>query len=142
MLINGIAARGAQVQVGNVQRELSLAYEFAIGLGQFDASFANSALLAKSSLRPTRIKLTDNRSICVLSEAELKKFLQWLLGSAFSPTIKNVLRLTLWTGCRTGDVCNMAWKDIDLEKGTIHLRESKTGVGRYVRLSTQAIDFL
>ena len=141
-LINGIVARGAQVQAGNVLRELSLAYEFAIGLGRFDASFANPALLAKSSLRQTRIKLTNNRGTCVLSEAELKKFLQWLPGSAFSPTIKNVLRLTLWTGCRTGEVCNMAWKDVDLDKGTIHLRETKTGVERYVQLSTQAVDFL
>lgn len=141
-LINGIVARGAKVQAGNVLRELSLAYEFAIGLGRFDASFANPALLAKSSLRQTRIKLTNNRGTRVLSEAELKKFLQWLPGSAFSPTIKNVLRLTLWTGCRTGEVCNMAWKDVDLDKGTIHLRETKTGVERYVQLSTQAVDFL
>lgn len=40
-LINGIVARGATVQAGNVLRELSLAYEFAIGLGRFDDSFAN-----------------------------------------------------------------------------------------------------
>ncbi|ELY4661414.1 integrase family protein [Cronobacter muytjensii] len=105
-LINGIVARGAKVQAGNVLRELSLAYEFAIGLGRFDASFANPALLAKSSLRQTRSKLTNNRGTRVQSEAELKKFLQWLPGSAFSPTIKNVLRLTLWAGCRTGEVCN------------------------------------
>ncbi len=45
-------------------------------------------------------------------------------------------------GCRTGEICNMAWKDVDLEKGTIHLRETKTGVERYVQLSDQAIDFL
>ncbi|WP_318356479.1 tyrosine-type recombinase/integrase [Enterobacter sp.] len=141
-LINGIVARGATVQAGNVLRELSLAYEFAIGLGRFDDSFANPALLAKSSLRQTRIKLTNGRGTRVLSEDELAKFLKWLPGSAYTPTIKNVLRLTLWTGCRTGEVCNMAWKDIDLEKGTIHLRETKTGVERYVQLSDQAIDFL
>jgi len=76
------------VQAGNVLRELFLAYEFAIGLGRFDASFANSALLAKSSLRQTRIKLTNNRGTRVLSEAVLKKFLQWLPGSAFSQQSK------------------------------------------------------
>ena len=141
-LINGIVARGAPVQAGNVLRELSLAYEFAIGLGRFDDSFANPALLAKSSLRQTRIKLTNGRGTRVLSESELGKFLKWLPGSAYTPTIKNVLRLTLWTGCRTGEVCNMAWDDVDLEKGTIHLRETKTGVERYVQLSDQAIDFL
>ncbi|MRS14106.1 tyrosine-type recombinase/integrase [Enterobacteriaceae bacterium RIT691] len=141
-LINGIVARGATVQAGNVLRELSLAYEFAIGLGRFDAAFANPALLAKSSLRQTRIKLTNGRGTRFFSEAELAKFLKWLPGSAYSLTIKNVLRITLWTGCRTGEVCNMAWKDVDLDKGTIHLRETKTGVERYVQLSTQAIDFL
>ncbi len=75
-LINGIVARGAKVQAGNVLRDLSLAYEFAIGLGRFDGSFANPALLAKSSLRQTRIKLTNNRGTRVLGKAELKKFLQ------------------------------------------------------------------
>lgn len=141
-LINGVVARGAAVQAGNVLRELSLAYEFAIGLGRFDDSFANPALLAKSSLRQTRIKLTNGRGTRVLSENELTKFLKWLPGSAYSSTVKNVLRMTLWTGCRTGEVCNLAWKDVDLKKGTIHLRETKTGVERYVQLSTQAIDFL
>lgn len=55
---------------------------------------------------------------------------------------KNVLRLTLWTGCRTGEICNMAWKDVDLAKGTIHLKETKTGIERYVQLSIQAVNFL
>ncbi len=36
----------------------------------------------------------------------------------------------------------MAWDDVDLVRGTIHLRETKTGVERDVQLSTQAIDFL
>ncbi|CFB68109.1 tyrosine-type recombinase/integrase [Yersinia enterocolitica] len=141
-LINSIVARGAKVQAGNVLRELSLAYEFAIGLGRFEDSFANPALLAKSSLSQARLKLTNDRGTRVLSETELTKLLQWLPGSAYSPTVKNVLRMTLWTGCRTGEVCNMAWKDVDLEKGTIHLRDTKTNVERYVQLSRQAIAFL
>ncbi|HFU4536149.1 tyrosine-type recombinase/integrase [Yersinia kristensenii] len=141
-LVNGVIERGAKVQAGNLLRELSSAYEFAIGLGRFDDNFANPALLAKSSLRQTNIKLTCERGTRILSEKELAKFLHWLPGSAYTPTIKNVLRLTLWTGCRTGEVCNMAWEDVDLNKGTIHLRETKTGVERYVQLSDQAIDFL
>lgn len=141
-LVNGVIERGAKVQAGNLLRELSSAYEFAIGLGRFDDNFANPALLAKSSLRQTNIKLTCERGTRILSEKELAKFLHWLPGSAYTPTIKNVLRLTLWTGCRTGEVCNMAWDDVDLEKGTIHLRETKSGVERYVQLSEQAIDFL
>ncbi len=77
-LVNGILAHGANVQAGNLLRELSLAYEFAIGLGRFDDSFANPVLLAKLSLRQTRIKLTSERGTRVLSENELTKFLKWL----------------------------------------------------------------
>jgi len=141
-LVNGVLARGANVQAGNLLRELSLAYEFAIGLGRFDDSFANPALLAKSSLRQARIKLTSERGTRVFSENELAKFLKWLPGSAYTATIKNVLRMTLWTGCRTGEVCDMAWEDVNLDKGTIYLRGTKTDVERYVQLSSQAIDFL
>lgn len=36
----------------------------------------------------------------------------------------------------------MAWDDVDLDKDTIHLRETKTGIERYVQLSTQATERL
>ncbi len=49
-LVREIDGRGAKVQAGNVLRELSAAYEFAIGLEYFEDNFANPALLAKSSL--------------------------------------------------------------------------------------------
>lgn len=94
-LVKSVVTRGANVQVGNVLRELSLAYEFAIGLGHFADDFVNPALLAKSSLKQARTKLTNGRGTRVLSEAELAEFLQLLSGSAYTSTIKNVLRLTL-----------------------------------------------
>jgi len=65
-----------------------------------------------------------------------------LPGSAYSTTRKNVLRFTLWTGCRTGEVCAAEWKDIDLDKKTWHLRDTKTGVERHVQLPNQAVEFL
>ena len=55
---------------------------------------------------------------------------------------ENVMRFTLWTGCRTGEVCNAEWKDVDLEAGTWHLRDSKNSAERYVQLPTQAVEFL
>jgi hypothetical protein len=57
-MIMAIVQRGANVQAGNVLRELSAAYEFAIGLGYFSDEFANSAILAKASLRQAKVKLT------------------------------------------------------------------------------------
>jgi len=141
-MIMAIVQRGANVQAGNVLRELSAAYEFAIGLGYFSDEFANPAILAKSSLRQAKVKLTHQRGKRVLSDTELATLLKWLPGSDYTATQKNVLRFTLWTGCRTGEVCDAAWQDIDLEKKTFHIRESKTGTERYVQLPRQAVEFL
>ena len=141
-MIMAIVQRGANVQAGNVLRELSAAYEFAIGLGYLSDEFANPAILAKSSLRQAKVKLTHQRGKRVLSDTELATLLKWLPGSDYTATQKNVLRFTLWTGCRTGEVCNAAWKDIDLKKRTFHIRESKTEVERYVQLPSQAVEFL
>ncbi len=141
-LVREIDGRGAKVQAGNVLRELSAAYEFSIGLEYFDDNFANPALLAKSSLQQAKFKLTSNKGTRYLDDNELKKFLAWLPSSVYTNVVKNVFRLTLWTGCRTGEVCAMAWDDVNFEKGTIHLKETKTGIERYVQLPDQAVTYL
>jgi len=71
-----IIERGAKVQAGNVLRELSAPYEYAIDLEKLPDTFANPALLAKTGLRQAKVKLTCERGKRVLSEAELKKLLQ------------------------------------------------------------------
>jgi len=141
-LVMKIVERGANVQAGSVLRELSAAYDYAIGLGKLDDEFVNPALLAKTSLRQTKIKLTAKKGKRTLTDHELRKLLSWLPGSAYTSTQKNVLRFTLWTGCRTGEVCMAAWKDIDLDKGTFHIPETKTETARYVQLPRQAVEFL
>ncbi len=127
---------------GVLLRELCSAYEFALGLGRLEENFVNPALLAKYSMKQTRIKLTSQPGKRVLSEKELSLFLRWLPQSKYPVNIKRVLYLTLLTGCRTGEVCSMAWENVDFVKGTIHLEETKTGTDRHVQLSGQAIEFL
>ncbi|OTG66462.1 tyrosine-type recombinase/integrase [Acinetobacter silvestris] len=140
--IKGIVDRGAQVQAGRVLSELIAAYDYAIGLDYFSDSFANPALLAKSSLKQTKIKLTSTKRTRILSDSELKHVLFWLPESGFSKHHKSILLITLWTGCRTGEICAAEWKDIDLEKATWHLKGTKNGSERYVQLSIQCIKHL
>ena len=141
-MIMAVVERGANVQGGTVLRELSSAYEYAIGLEYFDDDFANPALLARASLKQARVKLTCNKGKRALSDKELILLLKWLPGSGFSNTQKNVIRFTLWTGCRTGEVCAAQWRDIDLENKTWHMRDSKNGASRYVQLPHQTVYFL
>ncbi|HGU9764597.1 TPA: tyrosine-type recombinase/integrase [Acinetobacter baumannii] len=140
--IKGIIDRGAQVQAGRVLSELVAAYDYAIGLDYFPENFANPALLAKSSLKQTRIKLTCNKRTRVLSDSELKHLLFWLPVSGFSKHHKSILMLALWTGARTGEICSAEWKDINFEKATWHLRGTKNGTERFVQLSKQCIEHL
>jgi len=141
-MIMGIVDRGSNVQAGNVLREFTAAYEYSIGIEKFSDEFANPALLAKNSLRQAKIRLTSKKGQRVLSDNELAKLLNWLPSSAFTQTQKRILRFTLWTGCRTGEVSSAEWNDIDLNKATWHLKATKTDVERYVQLSKQAMDFL
>jgi integrase len=142
-LINEIRLkRGANVQAGNVLREMSSAYEFAIGLGYFEDDFANPALLAKASLRQAKVKLTSTPGKRALSDKELTKLMHWLPDSGFSVNETNVLLLTLWTACRTGEAFNAKWEDVDLNKRTWHIKEAKNEAARDVQLSVQAVSFL
>jgi len=141
-MIMSIVERGSKVQAGNVLRELTAAYEYSIGIGKFSDEFANPAFLAKNNLRQAKIKLTSTKGKRVLSDKELAKFLCWLPTSAFTLAQRNILKFTLFTACRTGEVCNAKWEDIDLERRFWHLKETKTDVERYVQLSSQAIFFL
>ena len=140
--IKKIIDRGAHVQAGRVLSELIIAYDYAIGLDYFSESFANPALLAKSSLKQTRIKLTSSKRTRVLSDFELKQVLAWLPISGFSKHHKSILHIALWTGARTGEICSTEWKDINLEKGTWHLKGTKNGSERFVQLSKQCVEYL
>ncbi len=141
-MVMSIVDRGANVQAGNVLRELTSCYDYAIGLGRLDDDFINPALQAKNSLKRTKIKLTANKGDRVLDDNELTRLLKWLPSSGYSDPQKNIIRMTLWTGCRTGELCPALWNDIDLDKGIYHIKESKTDVSREVQLPQQAIEYL
>jgi len=53
----------------------------------------------------------------------------------------NAIRLLLLTGCRLREILNLRWKEVDLERGLLHLPDSKTGK-KTVVLNLPAIDVL
>lgn len=113
-----------------------------MGKGLFEDDFVNPCLQAKANFKLQKVKLTNNRGKRVLNDAELSSLIKWLPESKFTKGQKGVLMLTLLTGCRSGEACVIKWSDLDLDKGTWHLAETKTGNERYVQLSKQAIKFL
>src|SRR5262249_27962794 len=43
------------------------------------------------------------------------------------PTILAAIRMLILTGCRRGEICNLQWSEVDLERGVLDLEASKTG---------------
>ncbi|WP_206199088.1 tyrosine-type recombinase/integrase [Thiomicrorhabdus indica] len=143
VMVDQIIARGANVQAGNVLRELNLAYRFAISNDRLPPNFQNPCPEIKTRIKDSGVKISNGKRQRVLTELELQKLWQWLPTTQFlSPTVKDVLKFTLLTGMRTGEVCVVQWSDVNLKEGTIFLKETKTGASRYVQLSVQAIKFL
>jgi integrase len=59
----------------------------------------------------------------------------------FSPHAIAAIRLLMLTGCRRGEILNLRWKEVDLERGMLHLPDSKTG-RKVVLLGESAISII
>ncbi|SEI96530.1 tyrosine-type recombinase/integrase [Paraburkholderia diazotrophica] len=77
-----------------------------------------------------------------LSDGELATFLRWLPHSPYSRSVRDVVHLCLLTGCRSGEIVAARWRDIDLERGTWVLRDTKNSLPHTVMLSRQAVELL
>lgn len=142
-----ILDRGANVMAGDTLRELNLAFNFCIGRPKKNGFYLpeeliNPCLQAKQYFKGQSVKLTSKKGTRALSDTELVKFLAWLKNAPLTRLNRHVMVLTLLTGCRTGEVTNALKADFDLNKGAWHLRDTKTGVERFVQLSHQSIKYL
>lgn len=142
-MIDQIIARGANVQAGNVLRELNLAYRFAISYDKLPPNFQNPCPEIKTRIKDSGIKISNSKRQRVLSEKEIKLLWHWLPTAQYiSPNAKGVMLLSLMTGMRTGEICKIQWEDINFNEGSIRLQKTKTNSSRNVQLSTQAVDYL
>jgi integrase len=71
-----------------------------------------------------------NKRERALTEDEVKRLIE-----ACPPYLKPIVVTAVYTGLRKGDVLNLKWKDIDLERGIIRLTEQKTGKTRNIVLN-------
>lgn len=76
-----------------------------------------------------------------LSDDERMRLLEACKGGA-NEQIYVVVVLALSTGMRQGEILNLTWKDVDLEKQRIILQETKNGECRAVPLSGHILELL
>jgi integrase len=58
-----------------------------------------------------------------------------------SPDVHDMTLLSLHADLRFGEIASLTWQDVNLEKGTLTIRDAKAG-SRYAFLTDQAIEML
>ena len=61
---------------------------------------------------------------------------------AIHESVANAVRLLLLTGCRLGEVRVLRWDDVDLETGSLRIRDTKNGTPRSHPVGALAVAFL
>lgn len=77
----------------------------------------------------------DNRRTRFLTEEEARRLLDAL--KARSKDTHDEALLSLFTGMRAGEVYSLAWGDVDLENGTLHIRDTKSKRDRHAFISAE-----
>jgi integrase len=88
-----------------------------------------------------KLPRVNNQRTEMLSEAELAR-LWHILETDSNRTVADMMKMALLTGMRRGEIMRLKWRDVDFERGFIHLRDPKGGVDQTIPLPPQAREML
>ncbi len=104
-------------------------------------SMFNKAILWKKAtenpVRQVQKLKEDNQRLRYLEEAEIKKLIE-----ACQACIKPIVIVAANTGMRKGEMLNLKWRDVDLQRGIIYLLDTKNSEKREVFLNEVVVGTL
>jgi len=96
-----------------------------------------------ASAKKIKMSRVDNVVTEFLSEAMLCALLRALDKYAEKDLqAANLVRFALFTGMRRGELFKLEWKDVDMERGFVHLRSPKGGKSEILPLNKYALKVL
>ena len=117
-----------------IKRTLSPVHRmFEVAMSEWDVP------LRRNPLADFRMKVTDNKRQRRLLEGELDKLLSAAKANR-NPYVAVIVRFALETAMRRGEILALRWRDIDSERQSVTVRDSKNGHARIIPLSSVAID--
>jgi integrase len=135
LLMQGATVRGKQRSPATVVRYMAvLSHAFTIAVKEW-------GWLDDTPMRKVTKPKEPRGRIRFLSEDERRRLLHSCKNSK-SPLLYPVVVLALSTGMRQGEVMNLSWKDVDLDKKSIVLHNTKNGERRSVPLAGHAFTLL
>lgn len=97
--------------------------------------------LRGNPLSDLSLKVKDNKRDRRLREGELDKLLE-AGKKTRNPLLIPIVRLALETAMRRGEILALKYRDVDIERCTAIIRESKNGYSRVIPLSSLAVALL
>ena len=134
-LFRGITYRGTQRSSATVIRYLSaLSHAFTIAVKEW-------GWMEDSPMRKvTKLKESRGR-VRFLDEIEKERLLH-VCKESRNTYLYPVVLIAISTGMRYGEIINLTWTDVDLQRKRIILQETKNGERRAVPIAGQALELL
>jgi len=129
-------SRLKKVGADTVRRELTIfRHCFEIARKEWEVTMSKNPL---HDIRFPAPGLPREERLSVVGTADLYREIEALRNKV----IASVIVLAIETGMRRGELLSLRWKDVDLEKGTVRLLQTKNGRPRTVPLTPRAIEEL
>ncbi len=125
-----------RVKPGTMNRELDiLRHAFAVARRSWDVPLVHNAFADVT--RPKGAAPRERR----FHSGELERLLS-ACGRCRNPYVRSLVGLALETAMRRGEILNMRWGDVSVERRTLHIPVTKNGHARTIPLSSGALAIL
>lgn len=125
----GVTAKSAKRLLSPIQ------HMFEVAVTSWDIPLRENPLLR------LKLKVTDNKRERRLRKDEIDRLVR-AAGSTRNPLILPIVRFALETAMRRGEILALRVRDVDIERCTATIRESKNGHSRAIPLSSLAVVLL
>jgi len=117
----------------------SIEYTFAVIRHIFNRARHHNKFAGENPLKGFKFPKPDNARMRFLTHEEADALLNLLKEK--SADVHDMTLLSLHCGLRFGEIAALTWHDVDLERGTLTIRDAKAG-SRYAFLTEQAAEML
>ena len=129
--LNGLIKKGRAPSTANRYRSiLSSIFTWAI----------RNDRIASNPVRSVGLRREENHGIRFLEEKEEKTLRAAIVDIA--PEHEPAFSLALYTGMRLGEQRSLTWSDVDIDRGFLYLRKTKSGKPRPIPLNAEAKEAL
>jgi len=118
----------------------SITYALAVIRQVFNFARDNDLFAGQNPVTKVKKPSADNRRVRFLSHEEANRLLEALARK--SPQVRDMAMLSLHCGLRAGEIFSLTWNDVDLARGVLTLRDTKSGKTRSAIMTEAVKDML